>query len=73
VILNMLNPGLCHSELARDGALFLAFMKFLLARTTEVGAGPESHGKYMTDAQVNDDALSDFVKSADSKEASKKV
>ena len=28
VILNMLNPGLCHSELARDGGLFLAFMKF---------------------------------------------
>ena len=64
------------------GGLFLAFMKFLLARTTEVGsrtlltaavAGPESHGKYMTDAQINDDALSDFVKSADGKEASKKV
>lgn len=82
VIINMLNPGLCHSELARDGGLFLTFMKFLLARTTEVGsrtlvaaavAGPESHGKYMTDAQINDDALSDFVKSADGKEASKKV
>jgi NAD(P)-dependent dehydrogenase (short-subunit alcohol dehydrogenase family) len=82
VILNMLNPGLCHSELARDGGLFLAFMKFLLARTTEVGsrtlvaaavAGSESHGKYMTDAQINDDTLSDFVKSADGKEASKKV
>ncbi len=82
VIINMLNPGLCHSELARDGGLFLTFMKFLLARTTEVGsrtlvaaavAGAESHGKYMTDAQINDDALSDFVKSADGKEASKKV
>jgi NAD(P)-dependent dehydrogenase (short-subunit alcohol dehydrogenase family) len=82
VILNMLNPGLCHSELAREGGPFLAFMKFLLARTTEVGsrtlvaaavAGSESHGKYMTDAQINDDALSDFVKSADGKEASKKV
>ena len=82
VILNMLNPGLCHSELAREGSLFLAFMKFLLARTTEVGsrtlvaaavAGPESHGKYMTDAQINDDALSNFVKSTDGKEASRKV
>jgi len=57
-------------------------MKFLLARTTKMDsralvaaavAGAESHGKYMTDAQINDDALSDFVKSADSKEASKKV
>jgi NAD(P)-dependent dehydrogenase (short-subunit alcohol dehydrogenase family) len=82
VILNMLNPGLCHSELARDAGLSLAFVKFLLARTTEVGsrtlvaaalAGSESHGKYMTDSQINDDVLSDFVKSADGKEASKKV
>jgi NAD(P)-dependent dehydrogenase (short-subunit alcohol dehydrogenase family) len=78
----LLDPGLCHSELAREGGLFLAFLKFLLARTTEVGsrtlvaaavAGPESHGMYMTDAQINDDALSDFVKSEDGKEASKKV
>ena len=82
VILNMLNPGLCHSQLARDAGLFLAFMKFLLARTTEVGsrtlvaaalAGSDSHGKYMADAQIDDDALSDFVKSTDGKEASKKV
>jgi NAD(P)-dependent dehydrogenase (short-subunit alcohol dehydrogenase family) len=82
VILNMLNPGLCHSELARDAGLFLAFMKFFLARTTEVGsrtlvaaamAGPESHGKYMDDAEINDGALSDFVKSADGNEAAKKV
>jgi NAD(P)-dependent dehydrogenase (short-subunit alcohol dehydrogenase family) len=82
VILNMLTPGLCHSELAREGGMFLALMKFFLARTTEVGsrtlvaaavAGSESHGKYMTDAQINDDALSDFVKSADGKKASQKV
>lgn len=82
VILNMLTPGLCHSELSREGGLFLTILKFFLARKTEVGsrtlvaaavAGPESHGKYMTDAKIDDDALSDFVKSADGKEASKKV
>lgn len=82
VVLNVLNPGLCKSELARDGGAFLAFMKFLLARTTEVGsrtlmaaavAGPESHGKYMTDARVDDGALSEFVRSGDGKEAGKKV
>ena len=38
VILNMLNPGFMHSELARDAGLSLAFVKFLLARTTEVGS-----------------------------------
>lgn len=82
VILNMLNPGLCHSELSRDGPLFLEILKFFLARSTEVGsrtlvaageAGPESHGKYMHDAKVDDGALSAFVKSEDGKKASEKV
>jgi NAD(P)-dependent dehydrogenase (short-subunit alcohol dehydrogenase family) len=82
VILNMLNPGLCKSELAREGGLMLSILKFLFARTTEEGsrclvaaavAGPESHGKYMTDAEVNDSALSEFVRSGDGKVASKKV
>ena len=82
VILNMLNPGLCHSELARDGSMFLTVLKFLFARTTEVGsrtlvaaaaAGPEAHGKYMTDGVVDDGALSAFVKSEDGKKAADKV
>lgn len=82
VILNILNPGLCHSGLGREAGVFLAVMKLVLARTTEVGsrtlvaaavAGSDSHGKYMTDAKINDDALSDFVKSADGETASKKV
>ena len=82
VILNMLNPGLCHSELAREGGWFLTIMKTLLARTTEVGsrtlvaaavAGPESHGKYMSDAQVDNEALSKFVRSADGNRAGEKT
>ncbi|MCJ1371483.1 hypothetical protein MMC20_002700 [Loxospora ochrophaea] len=82
VILNMLNPGLCHSELARDFGLKMVLLKLLLARSTEVGsrtlvaaamAGTESHGKYMNDGHVDDDALSEFVRSTDGKEASKKV
>lgn len=82
VILNILNPGLCHSELGRDGPWFLSVMKFLLARTTEVGsrtlvasasAGPESHGKYMHDGLVNDRELSPFVRSKDGEAASVKV
>lgn len=80
VILNMLNPGFCHSELVRDSAVakfFAGLMKILLARTTEVGsrclvagaaAGPESHGKYMTDARVEEDGLSYYVKSGASDE-----
>ncbi|KAI1618568.1 short-chain dehydrogenase/reductase [Exophiala viscosa] len=82
VILNYLNPGLCHSELSREAGWGLAILKFFLARTTEVGsrtlvasttAGPESHGKYMTDAKVEDAALSPFVRSDDGKKAADKV
>ncbi len=82
VTLNILNPGLCHSELGRDGPWLLSVMKFLLARTTEVGsrtlvasasAGAESHGKYMHDGLVDDGALSPFVKSKDGEAASVKV
>lgn len=61
VIVNYINPGLCHSELARDGALAIHIMKFFLARTTEVGSrtlvnavesGTESHGQYLNCSQV---------------------
>lgn len=82
VVLNMLNPGLCHSELSRDGGLGLAVMKFFLARSTEVGsrtlvaaglAGEESHGKYMSDGVVTDQSLSAFVRSDEGDRAGKKV
>jgi hypothetical protein len=36
-------------------------------------AGLESHGKYMADGKVDDDALSEFARSADGKEAGVKV
>lgn len=82
VTLNMLNPGLCHSELSRDAGLGLAVMKFLLARSTEVGsrtlvaaglAGEESHGKYMSDAVVAEHDLSAFVRSDEGDRVGKKV
>ncbi|KIV85737.1 hypothetical protein PV11_01398 [Exophiala sideris] len=82
VILNYLNPGLCHSELSREAGWGLTIMKFFLARPTEVGsrtlvasatAGPESHGKYMSDSKVEDDNVSPFVKSEDGKKAADKV
>jgi NAD(P)-dependent dehydrogenase (short-subunit alcohol dehydrogenase family) len=82
VTLNMLNPGLCHSELGREAGLFLTVLKFFLARTTEVGsrtlvasacAGPESHGKYMHDGKVNEGELSPFVTSAEGDKAADKV
>ena len=84
VILNTVNPGLCHSSLARDitgvrGIIFWIF-KALLARTTEVGsrtlvaaasAGPESYGQYMSNCNV---ALpSQFVRSEEGKKTQDRV
>lgn len=83
VILNYLNPGLCRTELGREGVLALKIMYAVrFARTTEVGgrtlvasaaAGRESHGKYMSDGKVNDNMLGPFPRSDDGKKASKKI
>ena len=63
VIINFLNPGLCHSELARDAGWGLYLLKAVLARTTEHGsrtlvhasmAGEESHGQYMSNCEVSE-------------------
>ncbi|KAF7561667.1 hypothetical protein G7046_g2472 [Stylonectria norvegica] len=82
VIFNLLNPGLCHSELGRDAGFVFTLIKFVLARSTEVGsrtlvasavAGPESHGKYFSDGVIDDKAVSEFARSEDGKQAGKKV
>jgi retinol dehydrogenase-12 len=68
VILNFLNPGFCHSELGRESPILMAIIKFIFnARTTEVGsrslvqaasAGPETHGKYLSDCVPHEPAKS---------------
>ncbi|KAL9131489.1 MAG: hypothetical protein Q9217_000568 [Psora testacea] len=61
VIINFLNPGLCHSELAREAGLGLMLMKLFLARTAEQGSrtlvhavesGTETHGQYLHNCEV---------------------
>ena len=61
VIINYVNPGLCHSRLSRDATFFLEVMKFFLARKTEHGSrtlvnaaamGEETHGAYLSDCHV---------------------
>lgn len=61
VTFNCVNPGLCKSELSRDGGIGLAILSFLLARSTEYGSrtlvhaaasGAESHGHYLSDCKV---------------------
>ena len=84
VILNCLNPGLCHSSLSRDttgirGIVF-RIMKLLVARQTEVGsrtlvaaaeAGKESHGQYMSDCVVVE--TSPFVRSEEGAKTEERV
>lgn len=67
IVVNTLTPGMCRSGLTKDlrgwfGAQ-IAIMTKLLARSTEVGGrtlvhaiaqGPESHGKYMNDGEVQE-------------------
>ncbi|KAI9811904.1 MAG: hypothetical protein M1827_005255 [Pycnora praestabilis] len=61
VILNTVNPGYCHSGLARNTSFGVTVFKYLLARTTEEGArnlviaasaGKKSHGKYIGDGKI---------------------
>ncbi|KAJ5673961.1 hypothetical protein N7462_009400 [Penicillium macrosclerotiorum] len=82
LILNMLNPGLCHSALARDSGWDLWFLKLVFARSTEVGSrslvaaaadGPESHGGYLSDGKLANEALSPFVISAEGFQVQKRV
>ncbi|KAA8643721.1 hypothetical protein EYZ11_012555 [Aspergillus tanneri] len=82
VIINMVNPGLCHSQLTRNASWSMAVMKFFLARTTEVGsrtlvagvaAGSESHGEYMSNGEVASQELSAFVRRDDGQTAQKKI
>ncbi|KAF2464992.1 short-chain dehydrogenase [Lindgomyces ingoldianus] len=65
VTINCLNPGLCHSELARDAGLGLMLIKIILARSTEKGSrtlvhaasqGSETHGEYLSDCKVHEAA-----------------
>jgi retinol dehydrogenase-12 len=85
VVINMLNPGFCHSALIREMNsgmfIFMAIVKVIAgARTTEVGSrtlvnaaqfGPESHGKFLSDAKV--DEVADWIRTDEGKETQVKV
>ncbi|KAJ2902197.1 NAD(P)-binding protein [Zalerion maritima] len=86
VILNMLNPGLCHSELSRDMRknvllwLIVGTFKAIMARTTEMGsrnypfaatATSDTHGKYFSNCVVAKESA--WVRSEKSAETQKRV
>ncbi|RDW86031.1 hypothetical protein BP5796_04356 [Coleophoma crateriformis] len=62
VTVNLVNPGFCHSELAREAGWAIYFLKVALARSTEYGSrtlihatslGQESHGQYLHDCKIS--------------------
>ncbi|KAK2728186.1 short-chain dehydrogenase reductase family [Colletotrichum kahawae] len=67
VVLNLLNPGLCNTGLAKYGRITLRLQvrmfNALIGRTPEMGsrtilhsmfAGAESHGQYVSDCEIKD-------------------
>ncbi|KAL2680463.1 hypothetical protein Neosp_008064 [[Neocosmospora] mangrovei] len=67
VIINILNPGLCKTELNRNARGFMKYqilmLRLFLGRTPEQGsrtllhaavAGTESHGKYVSDCEIKE-------------------
>lgn len=81
ITLNIVNPGLCHSELAREasGWGFWLF-KLIVARSSEVGsrtlvhagaAGVETHGKYLNDCVIQEPSA--LVTDGAGKEAQERV
>ncbi|KAL6885428.1 hypothetical protein GGI43DRAFT_419089 [Trichoderma evansii] len=84
LILNNVNPGLCHSELDKDlkgvAGYILTAAKALIARTTEVGSrtlvhsaasGDESHGQYMSECKVKEPSA--FVRSEEGAKVQERV
>lgn len=61
VVLNMVHPGVCHSELVKDARIGYKTFELLLARSSEKGGrtlvdgavkGVESHGEYLSSCVV---------------------
>ncbi|RMJ15277.1 hypothetical protein CDV36_005089 [Fusarium kuroshium] len=67
VVINVLNPGLCKTELNRNARGFMKYqillLRLFIGRTPEQGsrtllhaavAGTESHGKYVSDCEIKE-------------------
>ncbi|RYP05751.1 hypothetical protein DL765_009740 [Monosporascus sp. GIB2] len=84
VVLNMVDTGLCKTNLFRDARFplswFLSTMLWLLGRSSEMGsrclvaaalAGPEAHGKYLEDCRISKESR--FVCSTKGAQMQKRV
>ncbi|KAF6815200.1 short-chain dehydrogenase reductase family [Colletotrichum sojae] len=77
VVLNLLSPGLCNTGLARHTRLAFRIQNFFLnaalGRTPEMGsrtilhaltAGRDSHGEFISDCEIKDHWVPEYVKNA---------
>jgi NAD(P)-dependent dehydrogenase (short-subunit alcohol dehydrogenase family) len=81
VTVNIVNPGLCWSELARETPGWgFWFFRLILARSTEVGSrtlvhagasGRETHGKYLSDCTIEEPSA--LVTDAAGKEGQERI
>ncbi|KAF2663427.1 NAD(P)-binding protein [Microthyrium microscopicum] len=86
VVVNFVNPGFCRTELSRQATgLFkvrFAVMKTLVGRTAEMGsrtlmhgavAGVQSHGKFLSDCEIMDSKVPDWVYNASGSQVQERV
>ncbi|POR32580.1 Uncharacterized protein TPAR_07214 [Tolypocladium paradoxum] len=78
VVVNIVNPGLCKTNLQSNVRLpmriIALIMKLLIGRTAEVGSrtllhgiasGAESHGKYLSDCQIREEEVPEWISNED--------
>ncbi|KAH7322596.1 short-chain dehydrogenase [Stachybotrys elegans] len=86
VVMNMVNPGYCKTELAKNGPLYFRLQfklgALLIGRSPEMGsrtilhalhAGPESDGHFLSDCKIKDYIVEDWVTSEAGQAVQKKV
>ncbi|OCL13447.1 short-chain dehydrogenase [Glonium stellatum] len=86
IVINLINPGLCWTNLAHDASfsvhLQLYLLRLLLARTAEVGsrtvlhattARPSSHGKFCSDCQIKESWVPAWIYSDDGRKTQTQV
>ena len=80
VVINMLNPGFCDSELFKDPAVAFRVQMKIMGRSAEEGSralvdavarGKESHGQYLSDCKVA--RVSPWVRSDEGKKTQERV
>lgn len=86
VVVNLLSPGLCNTDLTRNVGLLrrapIHLLRLFLGRSAEMGsrtllhaavAGPESHGQFCADCEVQEHKTAPFVRTDEGRRVQKRV